>query len=190
MLPPKLILSPIDFSDPSHEALDTAADLASEMKSELLLVHVVPMLPRLPSPAVIFNEAEFEQELHKDAEKRLNDLVNQLAAKGLKARFELGTANDVAMELIRIGEHNQAERMQDDGGRWLVGERGWGVLVLRADAERKTNPRRQRPAPRRARADSPAYDLRRRSSRAKSTTPNTAVTTEFSSRRSVKNGSG
>ena len=29
MLPPKLILSPLDFSDPSHEALDTAAGLAS-----------------------------------------------------------------------------------------------------------------------------------------------------------------
>jgi nucleotide-binding universal stress UspA family protein len=152
MLPPKLILSPIDFSDPSQEALDTAADLASEMKSELLLVHVVPMLPRLPSPAVIFNEAEFEQELHKDAEKRLSDLVNRLAAKGLKARFELGTANDVAMELIRIGEHNQADLIVIA----THGMTGWHrlafgsvtekvvrlaplpVLVLRADAERKT----------------------------------------------------
>ena len=109
MLPPKLILSPIDFSDPSHEALDTAAALASDMKSELLLVHVVPMLPRLPSPAMIFNEAEFEQELRKDAEKRLTELTNKLTAKGLKTRFELGTANDVAMEIIRIGEQNRAD---------------------------------------------------------------------------------
>src|SRR4029077_18907216 len=65
MLPPKLILSPIDFSDPSHEALDTAANLASSVGAELLLVHVVPVIPRLPSPATIFNEAEFEQELYK-----------------------------------------------------------------------------------------------------------------------------
>jgi nucleotide-binding universal stress UspA family protein len=153
MLPPKLILSPVDFSDPSHEALDTAADLASYMKSELLLVHVVAMLPRLPSPAMIFNEAEFEQELHKDAEKRLNDLVNKLAAKGLKARFELGTANDVAMEIIRIGEHNKADLIVIA----THGMTGWHrlafgsvtekvvrmaplpVLVLRADAERKAN---------------------------------------------------
>ena len=153
MLPPKLILSPIDFSDPSHEALDTAAALASEMKSELLLVHVVPMLPRLPSPAMIFNEAEFEQELHKDAEKRLTELTNTLAAKGLKSRFELGTANDVAMEIIRIGEHNQADLIVIA----THGMTGWHrlafgsvtekvvrlaplpVLVLRADAERKSN---------------------------------------------------
>jgi len=109
MLPPKLVLSPIDFSDPSHEALDTAANLASGMGAELLLVHVVPMLPRLPSPATMFNEAEFEQELHKDAEKRLGSLVEKLRAKGLKARFEVGTANDVGMEIIRIGDHNKAD---------------------------------------------------------------------------------
>jgi len=109
MLPPKLILSPIDFSDPSHEALDTAANFASSAGAELLLVHVVPMIPRLPSPATIFNEAEFEQELHKDAEKRLSDLAAKLRARGLKVRFEVGTANDVGMEIIRIGEHNHAD---------------------------------------------------------------------------------
>jgi nucleotide-binding universal stress UspA family protein len=109
MLPPKLILSPIDFSDPSHEALDTAANLASSVGAELLLVHVVPMIPRLPSPAMIFNEAEFEQELHKDAEKRLNDLAAKSRAKGLKVRIEVGTANDVGMEIIRTGDHNQAD---------------------------------------------------------------------------------
>jgi nucleotide-binding universal stress UspA family protein len=109
MLPPKLILSPIDFSDPSHQALDTAAELASSMNAELLLVHVVPMLPRLPSPAMIFNEAEFEQELHKDAEKRLSDLTTKLSAQGSKARYEVGTANDVGMEIIRIAEHNKVD---------------------------------------------------------------------------------
>ena len=109
MLPPKLILSPIDFSDPSHEALDTAADLAAGVGAELLLVHVVAMLPRLPSPATIFNEAEFEQELHKDAEKRLALLADKLRARGLKVRTEVGTANDVGMELIRIGDHNKAD---------------------------------------------------------------------------------
>jgi nucleotide-binding universal stress UspA family protein len=109
MLPPKLILSPVDFSDPSHEALDTAARLASSTGAELLLVYVVPMLPRLPSPATVFNEAEFERELHKDAEKRLSGLTDKLGAKGIKARFEVGTANDVGMEIIRIGDQNKAD---------------------------------------------------------------------------------
>jgi nucleotide-binding universal stress UspA family protein len=106
MLPPKLILSPLDFSDPSHEALDTAAALASKFGAEMLLVHVVPMLP---SPAAVFSEAEFEQALHKDAVQRLNELSQKLAAKGLKVRSEVGTANDVGMEIIRIAENNGAD---------------------------------------------------------------------------------
>lgn len=109
MLPPKLILSPIDFSDPSQEALDTAANLATGVGAELLLVHVVAMLPRLPSPATIFNEAEFEQELQKDSEKRLSALAESLKAKGLKVRTEVGTATDVAMEIIRMSDHHKAD---------------------------------------------------------------------------------
>jgi nucleotide-binding universal stress UspA family protein len=109
MLPPKLILSPIDFSDPSHEALDTAANLASSVGAELLLVHVVPVIPRLPSPAMIFNEAEFEQELYKDAERRLSELSAKLREKGLKVRTEIGTGNDAGTEIIRMGDHNKAD---------------------------------------------------------------------------------
>jgi nucleotide-binding universal stress UspA family protein len=109
MLPPKLIFSPIDFSDPSHEALDTAANLASSVGAELLLAHVVPVIPRLPSPATIFNEAEFEQELYKDAQGRLNELGAKLRAKGLSVRTELGLANDPGMEIIRLAEQHKAD---------------------------------------------------------------------------------
>ena len=109
MLPPKLIFSPVDFSDPSHEALDTAANLASSVGAELLLAHVVAVIPRLPSPATIFNEAEFEQELYKDAEGRLNELAAKLRARGLKVRTELGLANDAGMEIIRMAEQDKAD---------------------------------------------------------------------------------
>jgi nucleotide-binding universal stress UspA family protein len=132
MLPPKLILSPIDFSDHSHEALDTATNLASRYGAELLLVHVVPMLPRLPSPATIFNEAAYEQELHKDAVRRLDELSAELAAKGVKARTEVGTANDVAMEIIRIGEHNNVDLIVIA----THGMTGWHRLAFGSVAEK------------------------------------------------------
>ena len=38
MMPPKLILAPIDFSDASRAAVDVAADMASRFGAELLLV--------------------------------------------------------------------------------------------------------------------------------------------------------
>jgi nucleotide-binding universal stress UspA family protein len=132
MLPPKLILSPIDFSDPSHEALNTAADLASQFGAELLLVHVVPMLPRLPSPATIFNEAEFEQELHKDAERRLRELSRELTEKGVKVRSETGIANDVGMEIIRIAEHNGVDLVVIA----THGMTGWHRLAFGSVAEK------------------------------------------------------
>jgi nucleotide-binding universal stress UspA family protein len=132
MLPPKLILSPIDFSDHSHEALETAASLASSYGSELLLVHVVPMLPRLPSPATIFNEAEFEQELHKDAVQHMDELSGKLTAKGLKVRTEVGTANDVAMEIIRIAEHNNVDLIVIA----THGMTGWHRLAFGSVAEK------------------------------------------------------
>jgi nucleotide-binding universal stress UspA family protein len=109
MMPPKLILSPIDFSNHSDNALKVAADLASRLGSGLCLVHVVPMLPRLPSAAAVFHEAEYEKELHQDAEQRLNQMAKDLAQTGLAVKCVVGTANDTGMEILRIAEHNNAD---------------------------------------------------------------------------------
>jgi nucleotide-binding universal stress UspA family protein len=109
MMPPKLILSPIDFSIPSDDALKVAADLASRLGSELCLVHVVPMLPRLPSASTIFHEAEYERELHNHAEQRVRQVALELGQTGLTVKTIVGTANDVGMEIIRIAEQKDAD---------------------------------------------------------------------------------
>ncbi len=109
MMPPKMILSPIDFSNHSDDALKVAADLSSRLGSELCLVHVVPMLPRLPSASAVFHEAEYEQELHKDAERRLNEMAAQLGKTGLAVKTIVGTANDTGMEILRIAEQNNVD---------------------------------------------------------------------------------
>jgi nucleotide-binding universal stress UspA family protein len=109
MLPPKLILSPIDFSDSSHGALDVAADFATRFGAELLLVHVMPAIEDLPKSVSVFKEGEYDQSLDDAAAKRLADLAATLAPKNVKARTEMGTANDVGMELVRIAEHEHAD---------------------------------------------------------------------------------
>jgi nucleotide-binding universal stress UspA family protein len=109
MLPPKLIMSPIDFSEHSEEALKAATDLASCLGSELCLVHVVPAIPKLPSPTAVFREGEYEEQLHKDAEKRLSEMVRKIGERGLRAISVVGTANDVSMELLRIAEHHNVD---------------------------------------------------------------------------------
>src|ERR1700733_7074194 len=132
MLPPKRLLSPVDFSDPSNGALDTAAGLAARFDSEMLLVHLGPMLPRLPSPAAIFNEAEYEQELHRDAVERLTKLAGKLAPNGVRARPEGGTANDVGMEIVRLAEHNQVDLIVIA----THGMSGWHKLAFGSVAEK------------------------------------------------------
>lgn len=109
MLPPKLILSPIDFSDHSHAALDVAADFATRFGAELLLVHVMPAIEDLPANVSILREGEYDQSLADKAAKQLSELAATLAQKNVKARTELGSANDVGMELVRSAEHNHVD---------------------------------------------------------------------------------
>ncbi len=105
----KTILAPIDFSDFSHNALDVAADLASRLGSELILVNVVPAITDLPSNVSIFKEGEYDQSLHDATAKRLSDLATSLAGRNIKVRTQIGTANDVGMEIVRIADSEPAD---------------------------------------------------------------------------------
>ena len=132
MLPPKLIMSPIDFSEHSDVALKAATEMASTFGSELCLVHVVPAIPRLPSATAFFHEGEYEEELHKCAQKRLDEMVRALEGRGIKARSEVGTANDVSMELLRIAEHNNVDLIVIA----THGMTGWHKLAFGSVAEK------------------------------------------------------
>ena len=132
MLPPKVIVSPVDFSSHSQEAVQTAADLAKQFGADLLLVHAVPAITKLPSATSIFHEAEYEQELHKDAEQRLKQLAEELTKKGLQVRVEVGIANDVGMEILRIAEHDSADLIVIA----THGMTGWHKLVFGSVTEK------------------------------------------------------
>ena len=139
MMPPELILVPIDFSESSQRSLDVATDMASRLGSALLLVHIVPAIPDLPKDASIFNEREYDSELHQTASKQLSDLATTLEAKNLNVRTEVGTANDVGME---FGAHCGARQRRHDRHRhsrhdrlapdcvWLRGSESGGAGCL------------------------------------------------------------
>jgi nucleotide-binding universal stress UspA family protein len=109
MLSPKLILSPIDFSDASLQALEVAQDLAKRYGAELLLMYVVPIIPKLPEDVSIFSEESYEQELIKNAKTRLDQLTEKAKQAGLRARNMVGLANDTGMEIIRASESEKAD---------------------------------------------------------------------------------
>ncbi len=132
MLPPRVIVSPGDFITHADDALKTAADLALRFGSELCLVHVVPALPRLPSGVSIFKEADYEQALHSDAEKQLAKMVEVIARRGIAAKYAVGTANDTAMEILRIAEHHHADLIVIA----THGMTGWHRLAFGSVAEK------------------------------------------------------
>ena len=109
MMPPKLILAPIDFSDASRAALDVAVDMASRFGAELLLVYVVPAIPDLPKDVSIFKEGDYDKSLENKDAQQLKDLAATVANKNVKVRTELGTGDDVGMELVRIAENDHVD---------------------------------------------------------------------------------
>src|ERR1700678_1013600 len=101
MFSPKLILSPIDFSDFSLNALDAARDVATHYASEILLLHVVPMVPELSEYASNFSEGVYEHELIETAKQRLGELTVKLKQRGTGARSLVVLANHPAHEITR-----------------------------------------------------------------------------------------
>jgi nucleotide-binding universal stress UspA family protein len=131
-VPPKLILVPTDFSDPAREALDAAAELALQFGAELSLLHVVPMIPDLPNAEAFIHEGKYEEELHSDAEERLQKMAEDLAKKEIHATTEVGTANDVPMEIVRFAESENADLIVIA----THGVSGWKRFVLGSVAEK------------------------------------------------------
>ncbi len=109
MFAAKRILSPIDFSDFSLQALDVAEDIAARYGSEILLVHVVPVIPKLEGHANIFTEGEYENQLIDSAKTRLADLAAELQQQGVHARSTVSLSNDPAMEIIRVAESERTD---------------------------------------------------------------------------------
>ena len=109
MLLPKRVLSPIDFSEDSLEAFDVAQDVAARYGSELILVHAVPVIPKLPPDVSILHEREYEQALIRKSEQRLEELASKARKNGLKVSTAVGLANDAAMEILRLAEREKAD---------------------------------------------------------------------------------
>jgi|HubBroStandDraft_6_1064221.scaffolds.fasta_scaffold935756_1 nucleotide-binding universal stress UspA family protein len=132
MMPPKLILAPIDFSDPSRNALNVAADMASRFGASLLLVHIVPAVADLPAGVSIFKEGEYDKGLHDTAAKQLADLGAPISGKGVSVRTEIGTANDIGMEIVRIAASENADMIVIA----THGMTGWRKIAFGSVAEK------------------------------------------------------
>ncbi len=127
---PKVIFCPVDFGEVSDAAVEASADLAAHFHATLTLVHVVPMLPKVPVKYLL-HEGDYERELYKQAEDKLKVSVAQLESKGITAKYLVGTGNDVAGELLRLAEEAKADLIVMP----THGMTGWHPLVFTSITE-------------------------------------------------------
>ena len=132
MLPLKKIVCPSDFSAAAQKAVTEALELVQHFQAELVLVHVVPVLPPAPTdPNFVFEVPEYERALHVDAERRLRALAAEVAGKGVAVRTAVGHG-DAGAEIVRIAN--------DEGADLIViathGTTGWRHAMFGSVAEK------------------------------------------------------
>ena len=112
------LLVPIDFSEPSRDALHYAISLAKPFKAEILLVHVVEPVVVPPSPdfMVVPTTAELALELQEEAVRVLHQWRKEVESEAsVKEAIRTGTpyheiveaADEHNADLIVLGTHGR-----------------------------------------------------------------------------------
>ncbi|MBN1572818.1 MAG: universal stress protein [Deltaproteobacteria bacterium] len=119
MLPVKKILCPVDFSEPSYEALKVAEEISTHFSSELNIVHVVREISSsLYGPEFSdFDVDSYQEELEESAKNKLSEVVKerlpmdlsvkQITLKGKAADQIVNLSDKDDIDLIVIATHGQ-----------------------------------------------------------------------------------
>jgi len=87
MLPVTHILCPIDFSESSYQALETAEELAVHFNAKLTVLHVVqdiPVLPALPTNPSI-DVPEYQEKLEEAGRIALDMTIQEKVSSVVQA---------------------------------------------------------------------------------------------------------
>jgi len=79
----RTILVPVDFSDHSARAVETARELAKAFEAKLLLLHCYQVSPGAVSPYGIVLPEGFDREVREAAARRLEEWRDKAAADGV-----------------------------------------------------------------------------------------------------------
>jgi len=152
MLPCKKILSAIDFSEASFEALKVANELALSFSAELLLVHVRPhaCLPPDTMATPGFDIELCERRLAEEARRNLEQVAATRVPEQIKKRLILKdgdagheileTAKSEAVDLIVIATHGMSSwhhYMHGAVAQRVIHHTPCAVLVVRSPLRRQ-----------------------------------------------------
>jgi nucleotide-binding universal stress UspA family protein len=132
MLEIKKILCPLDYSEPSLEALKEACDWAQHFNAELLVVHVVPAIQPVlyEVPIAVVNLMAADEERRELDLKRLKDVVAESVPAGVPVTCEVLTG-DPACEVVEAARRHEVDLLVLS----THGYTGWRHLVFGSIAE-------------------------------------------------------
>jgi nucleotide-binding universal stress UspA family protein len=110
MLPLKRILCPTDFSVPSFKAVSAAGELAAALRSEVIVLNVIPPIPALTGPESpgVFDVSRYQAELEKSAEKALSEARKKKIPAKVKVRT-IVSQGAVSKEIARVAKAERAD---------------------------------------------------------------------------------
>lgn len=113
----RLILCPVDFSQPSRKAFETAIDLAKRLQASVHVLNVY-QLPAAVIPQLALEGAgDLEAVIQDQLKKQLDALVSSIDTRGINVATSLRegipyveivrAVKDVGADLIVIGTHGR-----------------------------------------------------------------------------------
>jgi nucleotide-binding universal stress UspA family protein len=113
----RLILSPVDFSQTSQRAFETALDLAARLNAEVRVMHVYQLPASALPEGVLQTPHDLEATVEEELRKRLDEFVEQSTPKGVTVSTGLcegvpyveitRAAQELGADMIVIGTHGR-----------------------------------------------------------------------------------
>lgn len=126
----KRILLPLDLSDRYRSAVDIAAGLAKQSGGEIVLLHVVEIIPGLD----VDEERAFYGRLEKMAQKHLEGVSRRLRERKVPCRCEV-TYGHRARQVAAQADELDADLIVMTAPRTGAGDpSGWGSLTWKVGA--------------------------------------------------------
>jgi nucleotide-binding universal stress UspA family protein len=110
----KKIICPVDFSEPSDAALNSAVELAEHFSAAMVLCHAINEIDPTPSPSYTLTNQLMDQipqimgQMTENAHKAMQDLIKNHVGERIAAdhRVVLG---DPAKSIVKLAEDEQAD---------------------------------------------------------------------------------
>ncbi|MGD8775746.1 MAG: universal stress protein [Syntrophobacterales bacterium] len=133
MLPIKRILWPTDFSVPSYEALKAAEELAQNFSAQLIVLHVVPPIPAIPTGGSLEGifSASYPLEMESQAREALGKVVDENISGKTKTEA-LVVHGNVGSEIANVAKKEDVDLIV----MATHGSTGWQRFVFGSVAEK------------------------------------------------------